>query len=114
MVVRRCKVHGPKTGLNHLLLNAMQNYFYFFVFTLQKGKYFYILLNKSKNNAESAGLLCFRPHPRPLSRGEGIVEVRELLGKMALGRFPDFSLLFDFFSGAGTLTGVKNSEYIIQ
>ena len=67
MVVRRCKVHGPKTGLNHLLLNAMQNYFYFFVFTLQKGKYFYILLNKSKNNAESAGLLCFRPHLRPLS-----------------------------------------------
>ena len=59
MVVRRCKVHGPKTGLNHLLLNAMQNYFYFFVFTLQKGKYFYFLLNKSKNNAIYGELLYF-------------------------------------------------------
>jgi len=42
------------------------------------------------------------PHPRPLSRGEGIVKVRRLLRIMALGRFPDFSLLFDFFSGTGT------------
>ena len=36
-------------------------------------------------------LLCFRPHPRPLSRGEGIVEVRELVGK---SNFFLFSSLF--------------------
>jgi len=58
-----------------------------------------------------------RPHPRPLSRGEGIVEVRELVGK---SNFFLFSSLFKlhfypeypriristFFSGVPAVGGV--------